>query len=87
MCFYAAEEGAWVGAREASEGPDPRASLFQKGVRKALEIKVPPGGSSFGPFLASMWQKFAKLMGPASCGWKKAHFCAPAFSYEVQKMS
>ena len=67
----AAEEGAWVGLKPDLQGdtgfnllrsifgPPCKGNVFQKGSESGpLEIKSgPPGGSSFGPFLApSMWQ-------------------------------
>ena len=69
----AAEEGAGVGLKLDLQGgtgfnllrvhfwaPVQKGNVFKKGVRKWTRLKskvVPPGGSSFGPFLApSLWQ-------------------------------
>ena len=68
----AAEEGAWVGLKPDLQGgtgfnllrvhfwtPVQRKRVSKRGQKVArLKSKVvPPGGSSFGPFLApSMWQ-------------------------------
>ena len=65
--FRAAEEGAWVGSKpdlqggtgfnllRVSFGPPYKGNVFKKGQKvDPLEIKtVPPGGSSFGPFIVA----------------------------------
>ena len=84
----AAEEGAWGGLKtgpprrhqiQPVEGPvlDPRAKeTYLKGVRKWTPLKskvVPPGGSSFGPFIVAnllkrLFQVEADLTSN-SCDW------------------
>ena len=67
-----------------------------KGVRKWTPLKskvVPPGGSSFGPFIVAnllkrLFQVEADLTSN-SCEWKlelfEAHYCATAVSYVLMR--